>query len=268
MNRNRRRGLSLISLLATIVMLVILMTIVATTMWPRGGAGGEEGTPGPSLAQQKAHRSACLSNLRSIHIALKMYETSENRLPMVRYQPSSDAGVNAAPTAANATNSRYGESSWDELGDQAMQTMWLLIQNSNIGLESFRCPGDAGYQERNASQRYGWTSSNQYSYAIQWPYRTSAADDRNPAQFRSNMPEYLVIMADRNPGGPVGEDRPPSNHPLVGTSTVVWSGTIEGYGPANSRAGIDNDDIYTNANGEAGGMPISDEDTSLTLSPR
>ncbi len=226
-------------------------------------------------ARARAQMAACRSNLRGIHTAIKMYETAENRLPVMRNRPGSDDAVNAAPTFSTSTNSDYDETGWGQLGDQGMQNVWLLIRNNNLGEMGFQCPADAGYEERDSTYRYGWTSSRQFSYSIQWPYARNVAGDRNLAAFQSNMNDNLVIMADRNPGGSIGDDgHLPSNH-AQGTALINWAGTADAHDPEDSCAGIGGDDIYTaqideesGESGPPGGMPSGSEDTSLTISPR
>ncbi len=265
MHHNRTRGLSLISLIVVMAILALLAGVMAVTLWPRGE--GEEGVPGPSLATQKAHRSVCLNNLVGIHRAIKMYEISEERLPVMRRRPVSNAGVNAAPTQANATDTPYDETGWEELGDQAMQNMWLLIANNNLGETAFKCPGDGEWRRRVSDAEYGWTNSNQYSYTIQWPYELDADGKTNPAPFRSRMDKDFVIAADHNPHGSAEASR----HRVKRKDVVVflrWSGTVDTFEAGDSNVGIDGDDIYTNAHGEAGGMPANEHDTSLSFSPR
>jgi hypothetical protein len=210
---------------------------------------------------------SCRSNLKGVHTAIVMYEDEHGALPLIRPQPMSNAGVNASPTASTHTDRPYDETGWDELGDQAMQTVWLLVANKNLGERGFVCPGD-DWTRRTSSSDYGWTDSHQYSYSIQWPYALDADGDANPQPFVAPMDPASIIMADRSPGGPVSEERRPTNH-RPGTVLVRMIGSTDVHRSRDdSFAGIDGDDIYTNADGVPGGMPVNEHDTSLSISPR
>ena len=176
------------------------------------------------------------------------------------------------PTAANQTDYVLGdrdapanERTWEVLGDQAMQNVWLLIAEDIIVAEIFQCPSDKDFQARDASARFGWTDPRQYSYGMQWPYAENADGNRNPARLGSPGP---ALMADWNPGGPLGESRPPSNHATLGTNFVLANGAVKYDSRMVSTIGRGGDDIYANDAGEAGGMPQVAKDTSITLSGR
>ncbi len=253
--KTKRNGVAQHDLVVGVVLLVLLVFIIVPMFYH------------PCINAGVAQLGACKSNLKGIHTAIKMYETAENGLPVMRVRPSSNTAVNAIPITETVSDQPYSEAGWDELGDQAMQNMWLLIANNNIHEAGFHCPADMYWEPRDSEHAYGWTNSCQYSYSIQWPYEADAEGNANPAPFQTPMDEDLIIMADRNPGGPVGEFRPPSNHGDQGTVVVTWRGTVS-HQEDNSLAGIDGDDIYTNADGEPGGMPVNEHDTSLSISPR
>jgi len=145
--------------------------------------------------------------------------------------------------------------------------VWLLIATRHAPVSVFHCPGDTERQERTSDATFGWSSPYEYSYSIQYPYRTDASKtNRNPASLTGNLQD-MVIFADRNPGGPVGPGRVPSNHP--GTNTLWTDGTVKYFGSdKRSTVGADGDEIYANIGGVPGGMPEGPADTSLTLTGR
>ena len=222
----------------------------------------------------------CLTNLKATSTGMGAYKAANNdRTPVIRSAPSTTAGVNAAPTAETATDDEYGsagvQSAWTVLGDQGMQNVWLMIQSGDLKESVFKCPGDKDWEVRDSELKFGWTSSYQFSYSIQWPYAKDAAGNRNPAPFSADIRGDVAVLGDRNPGAPAeGEEFVPSNHPLDGTnvlagdtpqtirdSSVIFSGEDDIYTAQATVGDWDEDPIY-------GGMPKNKTDTSLTLSPR
>ncbi len=266
--RRNGNGFTLMELLVVVAIIGILVGILV---------------PALAIARQLAQLGACKSNVKGIHTAIKMYETADNRLPMIRTQPTADADVNGAPDSTTGTDDKLGENGddWSDLGDQAMQNMWLLIANNNLGEGGFRCPADQGYEDRESDFKYGWTSPYQYSYGLQWPYARDAGGTRNLAAFQSNMNDGLVILSDWNPclegatEGLTEAGEQPSNHGSHGTVVLSWAGTVESH-KDDSLAGIGGDDIYTGGStGTVGDMPggtaddyEASEDTSIALPGR
>ena len=223
-----------------------------------------------------ARAVACQANLKSIGTAMASYRmNSGGNMPVIRRAEATPNGANTAPTAANQTDYDLGdpdapanELSWEVLGDQAMQNVWLLVMTDLLPEQIFHCPSDEDWRPRPATAgRYGWTSPRQYSYGMQWPYATDAAGKPNPARLGS---PGTPMLADRNPGGPVGESLPPADHPKIGMNYATASGGAFANRNDTSQFGIngDGDEIYTNAAGVAGGLPQGPKDTSITLSGR
>ena len=215
-------------------------------------------------------RAYCQANLNGIGKAITLYMFQNNdRFPMIRPNETVGGGANSAPTWANRTDDDYDTGQWEAaLGDQAMQNVWLMIKEGLVPADTFRCPADRDWEERPTSSRYGWTSAYEYSYGMHWPYVLEAQGDRNPAPFSVDLDGGMVIFADLNPGGPIGPNRRPSNHPKEGTGYLLFSGTVQWQDPSRSACGIGGDEIYTNAAGVAGGRPQSKTDTSISLSGR
>jgi hypothetical protein len=269
-----RNGMTLVSMLVMLVVALIVFALVSRVLLPSGsrtvttpdGETTVTNTATGPIAQ--AQNVQCITNLNTIGQAMVMYQLgNNNRFPLLREVPASDAGVNAAPTSDTVTDAPYRETNWSELGDQGMQNVWLLIGTRHAPVTVFRCPGDRERQERTSEAKFGWASPYEYSYSIQWPYRSDASGaTRNPAAFTATLDD-MVILADRNPGGPVGPDRAPSNHP--GTNTLWTNETVKYFGSdERSTVGVEGDEIYTNTAGVVGGIPQGPTDTSLTLTGR
>ncbi len=226
----------------------------------------------PYLLRTTGHRDGfltyCQQNLRSIGMAMAVYRQGHNdRMPVIKIREGAAGGANSVPTEANQTDEEFSSGQWQAvLGDQAMQNVWLLVATDAIDEGMFKCPADDWVGRPADAAKYGWTDPRQYSYGMQWPYQQDAAGRANPA--RLGTPS-TILMADRSPGGPVGETRLPSNHPKNGTNVVLASGTVATFrDTAASTVGYGDDEIYTNAAGEVGGLPQAPKDTSITLSGR
>jgi hypothetical protein len=262
--RRMPSGFTLVNLLAVVGILLLLVFIASMISSLFGGRGHAE------LRRQ----SICQANLSAIGKAICMYSSLSNDefpFPLFKAAPKSDSGVNAPPTEASTTNEDLPIGG-DSLGDNAMQCVWLLMKEDLISVDAFHCPSDKGWQKRTSSKKYGWTSPNEFSYGVHYPYLTDAAGNPNPARVASNgdsekdatiplAPPSLVIFADRNPGGPVGPGRLPSNHPedgmtLLKLDTSVSFRKVDAKSP-DSRCGFAGDDIYVNAKGIPGGLPVA-----------
>lgn len=238
-----------------------------------------------SASQELARQGACQANLSAIGKNFAIYGgTSEaNPWPVLMSQGDPNAPCNSTtvsdslwePWTAGTTQLST------RLGSNAMQNVWVLITSALGGPELFTCPSDptAGDVRRptNAGgatgNRYGWTHDSQFSYGMHFPYLKDAAGNKNPAYLGDeNLNGALVIMADRNPGGPVGPGRPQSNHG-TGVMLLHKGGWVSWYASAaDSKAGAsydgtNGDDIYVNEKGVAGGLPVETSTGSSTGSP-
>ena len=234
--------------------------------------------PALNGARDLAKRGVCLKNLNMIGKGLALYDEPNGQVPLIQFRERVPNGVNVAPTPANTTD--FDGDQWaNVMGDAPMQNVWLLIRVSLIDEDDFRCPGDGDYQSREVidagAAKYGWHSPYNYSYGMHWPYHEDAAGKPNPAPLSGELHDDMVIFADLNPGGPVGPDRPPSNHGKLGTCVVTASGAARFMGETSSVFSFDDgpeprgaDEIYANQDGVAGGLPASATDTSMSLSGR
>jgi hypothetical protein len=260
----RQHGFGLVG---AIVLLVIVGIIVAVVVH----LGSQL-----RMVMHYSRSTKCQSNLKSIGTVVTTYKSANRQqTPVMRDRPSFDSDVNVSPNDATGCDEMYGTKhedgtieDWSVLGDNAMQNVWLMIGNAVVKHKAFACPGDMAVQRRPTDYRWGWTSPNQYSFSMQWPYAESADGTPNLAPFNA-MLENVVIFADRNPGGALSTTRPPTNHPKLGTNVLRADGSVEGFERIDdSHAGWDLDDIYNNAIGIPGGAPRFEYDTSLNISPR
>ncbi len=225
--------------------------------------------PSLSRARDKAVLTTCQAHLKTISLGLLTYQQDNSSAPLIKMYEAAPNGANSAPTADSQTDEPFSSGQWGAvLGDQAMQNVWLWITAEGyVDEDIFKCPGDPDWQPRDAAGRYGWTDPHQYSYGMQWPYATDADGNGNPAPLSAaTYRPGIVIFADQNPGGPVGGSRSPSNHPKVGTNYLLADGAV--LASRDGTSTFNGDDIYTNEDGLAGGLPQSEDDTSITLSGR
>ena len=234
-------------------------------------------------ARELARQATCQANLSANGKAIIMYSalsSDQFPFPLIK-QYETVANANAALTRDNTTNVTF-EKGWQDLGGNSMQNVWLLVKENLVGADAFHCLSDGGWQTRGQSHGYrdgtykqwGWTSLNEFSYGMTWPYDGESESKPNGARLSDpNLNPSLVILSDRNPGGPVGKF-PPSNHPTDGMVILKKDGSVSFYkSTSNSFAGVGGpelgvtDDIYTNAAGQAGGMPSNGNDTSISPSP-
>jgi hypothetical protein len=259
--RQAGKGMAIAGIVLGAVGLVVSPALLVSILVPTLGR-----------ARELARQATCQANLSACGKAITMYSalsSDQFPFPLIK-QYETVAGANAAPTGGNSVNvafeSRAG--AWDKLGGNSMQNVWLLMKENLVGVDTFHCNTDGGWRERASTDKYGWTSLNEFSYGMTWPYDGESADKPNPAKLSDpNLNPGLVIMADRNPGGPVGK-YPPSNHSADGECLLKKDCSVMFFkGTRRSGAGYAGDDIYTNAAGQAGGMPRNGNDTSISPSP-
>jgi len=252
----RRKGFTLIELLVVIAIIALLIGILVPTL---------------SKARELARQAGCQANLSAVGKGVGIYSAGSNDVfpfPLLMSQGDPNIAVGSAT---------HNDDIWNTttLKANAMQNVWLLIKEGNAQVAHFRCPSDsaAGGSPREALTgvgKYGWTSANQFSYGIQFPYdKNAGGTDSGSRLSDSNGPAGLVIMADRTPGGAVASGRTPSNHSGDGEAVLRRDTTVSFYRSLNdSKAGFANDEIYAiQGTTHGGGMPVSSCSTDTSITP-
>lgn len=271
----KRKAFTLLELLVVIGIIGILVGILAPQL-------------GKMMA--KAKRTRCLTNLKAISTGMGAYKAdNDDRMPVMRRKPASDAAVNAAPDAGAGADEEYASGDdtaddpattdvdetstredWVALGDQAMQNVWLMIMSGDLKDNVFRCPADKDYSARQSDYNFGWNDPKQYSYGIQWPYAYAAdGTTKNKAAFSSDLDGSVTTFADMLPdqveGSGVGADFTNGEEPMhgkLGFNFLAGDTPQEYSSKVDSDAGYAGDDIYLGGSGQlAGGMPGGTADT-------
>ena len=267
----KQRAFTVVELVAVLVVLTLSAVLILAILSRAYGQGG------PTTAPERRMQVECQKNLSNIAKALALYSALSNDQfpwPLLVAKGDPNATVNEKTVAKKPFDSA--------LGTCAMQNIWWLVDQEMVGEAAFHCPADGGWTKREAKEKYGWTLPTQFSYGMHFPYDQDAKGNDNPARLSdSNADSSLVVMADRNPGGSVGEKNPPSNHPTEGEACARRDTSVFFYSRTkDSKAGIDvdleYDDIYVNNAGVAGGVPTDTKDkkgsggrdTSICLTAR
>jgi len=268
--KRERPAFTLIELLIVIAIVAVLLTILVPVII--GSISGGE-------------TAVCKRNLGAIGKKYNDYahDTRYEDVPFPRHVTSSGGHIVGNANLIDGVGLRGGSTldtaAATGIGLCGMQTVWVLISKGYFPASAFKCPGDADYEARTASQLYGWTDPRQFSYGIHFPYDGKSAPADNPADLmrrRSNRrfiyKENMVLFADRNPGGAVdGTTRTHSNHGEDDGGVIVVSrigNTTFHQSATDSKAGF-GDNIYTDAltgEGAAGvdEFPQTVEDTVIT----
>ncbi len=246
----RQRAFTVVDLLAALGVLVLLAAVVA---------------PGCQSNGSPRRRNACANNLSAIIKGVALYSaltSDQHPFPLLVSKGDANAKCDFSTCGSDPRN--------PALGTNAMQNVWLLVEQNMVGEGSFHCPNDKRWTARYSGAKYGWGADTEFSYGMTFPYDFDAAGTRSSAPLSDpNGESGLVVFADRNPGGPVGPGRPPSNHPEDGETFARRDTSVGFYQNLNdSNAGYNGDDIYVNLAGTAGGTPmnsgsVSGSDTSI-----
>lgn len=192
-----------------------------------------------------------MANLSAIGKGLIMYADSNGGFPLLMAAGNPNAHV-SQETAANDVFD-------PTLGSNAMQNIWLMVRNGDISMDAFRCPVDKNLRKRTTWQKYGWTSPNEFSYGMHWPYDRDTAGRKNAAplsDLRGNS--RLVIMTEGNQGG--WANRHLTTHGQAFLPILRRDGSVDSL-----KEGMEpEDDWYSNRSGEVGGLPQSPLDSSIT----
>lgn len=265
-----RKAFTLIELLVVIAIISVLVTILVPVI---------------IITLDKARQAACTNNLKVMGKAYHDYAYSNPGDPFPRHvdSPTTLAGANTGPTGAP------GSDTLAAAGDCSMNTVWVLIARGMLTYDAFGCPGDEGYTARTVATKYGWANATEFSYGVHYPYEedpagptpnpADPADTYGAANGALNPPArkgdwmYLpnwIIMADRNPGGPVdGSTIEHSNHNgiIEGCSVVTRIGNATFYSQETSSMAGFGDDIYTDAAALATAAAFPQNRSDTVISP-
>jgi prepilin-type N-terminal cleavage/methylation domain-containing protein len=244
--KSRPRAFTLIEILVVIGIIGVLMALLL---------------PALEKAREQANNLRCAANLNQIGIALLIY-SNENQGKYPRTDYVADApltkGTDAAsadPFIASVTNTPPGPN--DETSP-----FFLLTRLEHIPPVIFCDPYNDVFQAvsdpaRNLSARSNfsdYTKNLSYSYADAYP---SAAAVNVGYQLTNKINGGFAIAADSNPGT---ADTNSKNHEGRGQNVLFADNHVDWE--TTSKCGINQDDIYSNKNGQLG-SPVDANDSVL-----
>jgi prepilin-type N-terminal cleavage/methylation domain-containing protein/prepilin-type processing-associated H-X9-DG protein len=215
--------------------------------------------PALEHAREQATQIKCANNLHQIGYAISMYANANNgAYPRTTYVP--DAPITQGTGADAVTPFVGGEPAPNDV----TAAMFLLIRTQQMPTEVFACPyidvvvfvADPASNLLARSNFSDFKHNLGYSFANPYP---STALARTGYQLTSHMNPAFVVGADLNPG--TGGDANSITHEDRGQNVLFADGHVEWA--SSPLVGIQQDNIYTNKAGVAGGMPVDAADTVL-----
>ena len=251
----RRKGFTLIELLVVIAIIALLIAILVPTL---------------GRARELARQAGCQANMSALGKGLAIYASSNEANPFPLLNTSCSADIGGGSLATDYATSTQDDNIWittttpytTKLAEDkssltlvgAMQNVWLLIQTGCTPGNTFHCPSDTNWTNRDTTpglKKYGWTAPTQFSYGVQWPYDSKGAYTNAAQPSNTNGVAGLVLFADRAPPmGWVGRvwggvTLTPTNHKNDGEATLRRDSSVSFYRSAtDSMAGYQNDNIY------------------------
>lgn len=277
------KGFTLVELLVVIGIIALLISILL---------------PSLNKARETANRAKCLSNLKQIGTAIRVYETQNNgQYPRsiasigTTIAPTWGSGAGASSSSADTfgrTGTTYtpGNSATSVPADNDVTaSFYLLIRTADLPSELFVCP--SSNQERwdyggAANKPENWSNWNNHvqnlSYSFQVMYANQTGVGLGFAWNTSKMTSEFAITADKNPG-------PATNsNAIITTSTNAANSAMrlanspnhdnEGqnvlYGDGHADwaatpfAGVNRDNIWTSRVSAFANTPFSSGTAALT----
>jgi prepilin-type N-terminal cleavage/methylation domain-containing protein len=282
------KGFTLVELLVVIGIIALLISILL---------------PSLNKARETANRAKCLSNLKQIGTAIRVYETQNNgQYPRSIYNSSSAAtfvtwGSGASASFASAdTFARVGttytitggSTSNTPADNDVTASFYLLIRSADLPSELFTCPSsnqekwDYGGGSNKAENWTNWSNlTTNLSYSFQNMYPSATAVANGFAWNTSKMTSEHAIAADKNPGVvttnavtiiTVATTAPNSQMRLANSPNHDQEGQNVLYGDGHADfastpfSGVNKDSIWTSRLSAYVNTPYSSGSTSIVSS--
>jgi prepilin-type N-terminal cleavage/methylation domain-containing protein len=279
MVRKRFRAFTLIELLVVIAIIALLISILL---------------PSLSRARELSKRLVCASNVKGIGTSCKIYANDNNEkwpIPAFKRAAIDNEGIDYLPEERTATADNPGEVGFDRDIESVSETpseptagstavsvtraYWMLVRSGDITVKQFICPssGDDEDTTENLDLYYDFTRYENISYGYQVPF---GPRDTQP---REGMDNRQILAADKGPyytqnynpqcddygdPPPLSIESSPKEWRAFNSANHGGSGNGEGQNvlAADGHAsfvrtpmvGIDNDNIYTNIDGDEWGI--------------
>lgn len=199
---NRTKGFTLVELLVVIGIIALLISILL---------------PSLNRARETANRVKCAANLKSIGQAFLLY-ANENRNQFPRTKSAGGAAP-VIPTwgsGAAGTNPFVGTAGVSmPYNNDITGALYLLLTTQDSSLDVYICPSsdnekwDFGGGGNIASNWTNWNGTTVVkkglSYSLQNPYPDDNALG-NGFKWNASLGSEFALMADINPGTPIGYD--------------------------------------------------------------
>ncbi len=194
MIRTGRYAFSLVELLVVVAIIALLISIML---------------PSLSRAQEKTRQTICMSNLKGIDKAWRMYTSANRGMPPILPDIGAINGAGPGPDGYSAWKESLkmgGECTAASLDRGAQQNLCLLVKIGALDWGMFLCPSTGnGQADRGAGRKFGLGETDggaqigYCDYAIQAPYRYGRGTNRNRCPITKYMDDGVVILADRGP---------------------------------------------------------------------